>query len=287
MSQDKAASIRARLLNLAKAENSDFDQVLVRFALERLLYRLGQSPYADRFLLKGALLFTLWYDMPHRTTRDADLLGFGSTDPQELKDVFTQIAAMEVDDGIHFKTEQIQVDDIRKVAAYPGLRITLQAELARAVCKVQIDIGFGDAVTPEPKLSHFPTLLPDLAAPQLRTYPVYTVIAEKLHAIVLLGMGNTRMKDYYDLMTLLEREMLDEALLVRAVHATFERRQTPVPMKTPIGLSDEFAKDTAKHTQWKSFLRKNDLPQVSLAHAVDILRDQLKPSLALANTNTN
>lgn len=279
MSQDKAASVRERLLKLAKAENSDFDQMLVRFALERLLYRLGQSPYADRFLLKGALLFTLWYDMPHRTTRDADLLGFGSADPQELKAVFTHIASMAVDDGIHFNTEQLSIEDIRKVASYPGHRVTLKAELARAVCKVQIDIGFGDAVTPEPTLSNFPTLLPDLAAPQIRTYPVYTVIAEKLHAIVLLGMGNTRMKDYYDLMVLIQRETLDDALLAKAIQATFERRQTPATTQKPIGLSDEFANDAVKQTQWKSFLLKNDLPQVSLAEVVEILHSKLNALL--------
>jgi hypothetical protein len=281
VSKDKAASIRARLLSIAKKEPSDFDQVLVRFALERLLYRLGQSPYADRFLLKGALLFSLWYDMPHRPTRDADLMGFGSADPDDIKAIFTQITSMPVDDGIIFKTAHLRVEDIRKVAAYPGLRVTLEAELAKAVCKIQIDIGFGDAVTPEPSLSNFPTLLQDLPAPQVRTYPTYTVVAEKLHAIALLGMTNTRMKDYYDLMILLERETLDEALLAQAIAATFARRQTPVPLQTPIGLSDEFARDAIKQTQWKSFLQKNGLPQTSLDHTVNILRSKLSVALAV------
>lgn len=282
MSKDQAASIRARLLQLAKAENSDFDQVLVRFALERILYRLGQSPYAERFLLKGALLFALWYDMPHRPTRDMDLLGFGSTDADDIKRVFTQIAGISVDDGIHFNTAQLRVSAIRKVAAYPGLRVTLEAELARAVCKVQIDIGFGDAVTPEPISSTFPTLLPNLPAPQLRTYPVYTVIAEKLHAIVLLGMGNTRMKDYYDLWVLLERETLDETLLAKAIHATFTRRQTLIPTGAPTGLSETFATDPSKQTQWRSFLQKNDLPQLPLASAVTLLHGKLSRPLLIA-----
>jgi predicted nucleotidyltransferase component of viral defense system len=283
VSKDKAASIRARLLQRAKAEKSDFDQVLVRFALERILYRLGQSPYADRFLLKGALLFALWYDMPHRPTRDVDLLGFGSTEADDIKAVFTLIAEMAVDDGIHFNTAQLRVDDIRKVAAYPGLRVTLDAELARAVCKVQIDIGFGDAVTPEAVQASFPTLLSDLPAPQLRTYPVYTVVAEKLHAIVLLGMGNTRMKDYYDLMVLSEREILDERLLAKAIHATFTRRQTLIPVATPTGLSEVFAADPSKQTQWRSFLQKNDLRQFPLASTVALIHSKLSRSLFIAS----
>jgi predicted nucleotidyltransferase component of viral defense system len=283
VSKDKAASIRARLLQRAKAEKSDFDQVLIRFALERILYRLGQSPYADRFLLKGALLFALWYDMPHRPTRDVDLLGFGSTEAYDIKAVFTHIAEMAVDDGIHFNTAQLRVDDIRKVAAYPGLRVTLDAELAKAVCKVQIDIGFGDAVTPEPVQASFPTLLSDLPAPQLRTYPVYTVLAEKLHAIVLLGMGNTRMKDYYDLMVLLEREILDKTLLAKAIHATFTRRQTLIPMATPTGLSEVFAADPSKQTQWRSFLQKNDLEQFPLASTVALIHSKLSRSLFIAS----
>lgn len=286
MSKDKAASIRARLLQLAKAERSDFDQVLVRFALERILYRLGQSPYADRFLLKGALLFALWYDMPHRTTRDVDLLGFGSTDANDIMAVFTHIAQMAVDDGIQFQPAHMRVEDIRKVAAYPGLRVTLQAELASAVCKVQIDIGFGDAVTPEPVQSSFPTLLPDLPAPQLRVYPVYTVVAEKLHAIVLLGMGNTRMKDYYDLMVLLERETLDEALLATSIRATFARRKTPIPMTTPIGLSAAFATEPSKQTQWLSFLQKHDVRQLPLTSTVALLHSKLsRPLVTAASTD--
>lgn len=222
--------------------------------------------------------------MSHRPTRDVDLLGFGSTDADDIKAVFTHIAEMAVDDGIHFNTTHLRVDDIRKVTAYPGLRVTLDAELARAVCKVQIDIGFGDAVTPEPGQSSFPTLLSDLPAPQLRTYPVYTVVAEKLHAIVLLGMGNTRMKDFYDLMVLLERETLDETLLAKAIHATFNRRQTLVPMTTPTGLSEAFAADPSKQIQWLSFLKKNNLGQFPLASAVAFLQSKLSHSLFVASS---
>lgn len=194
-----AASVRARLLNVAKAQGVDFNQVLVRFALERILYRLTQSPHADRFLLKGALLFTLWYDMPHRATRDADLLGFGASDLESVAQVFCEIAAVAVDDGIVFDPASVAVEEIRKEMGYSGVRVVIAGELAQARCKTQIDVGFGDAVTPGPVDSVYPVLLDDLPAPRLRAYPTYTVVAEKLHAIALLGMTNSRLKDYFDL----------------------------------------------------------------------------------------
>ncbi|MDP3886514.1 MAG: nucleotidyl transferase AbiEii/AbiGii toxin family protein [Hydrogenophaga sp.] len=143
MTQDVAQSVRARLLNLAKAEGVDFNQVL-----ERMLYRLSQSAHADRFVLKGALLFTLWYDMPHRATRDADLLGFGASDLASLVQTFRDIASVEVDDGIRFDPASVSAEDIRKGAGYAGARVLISADIAKARCKTQIDIGFGDAVTP-------------------------------------------------------------------------------------------------------------------------------------------
>lgn len=252
------ASVRARLLDVAKAQSVDFNQVLIRFALERILYRLSQSAHADRFLLKGALLFTLWYDMPHRTTRDADLLGFGASDLDSVAQTFRDIASIAVDDGILFDPASVVVDEIRKEAGYAGARVLISGELAKARCKTQIDIGFGDAVTPEPVDAIYPVLLSDLPAPQLRTYPVYTVVAEKLHAIVLHGMTNSRMKDYVDLSVLLEREALDVELLAQAIKATFERRGMVVPTTLPIGLTDEFAQDASRQSLWNSFLKKNE-----------------------------
>ena len=156
MSKDLAASVRARLLNLAKAEGTDFNQILVRYSLERFLYRLSQSAHADRFMLKGALLFTLWYDMPNRPTRDADLLGFGPSDVQSIGSTFRDIAAIAVDDGIVFDPLSISVNEIRKEAAYAGVRVLINGDLAKARCKTQIDIGFGDAVTPGPIEAVYP-----------------------------------------------------------------------------------------------------------------------------------
>lgn len=213
---NKATSVRARLLNVAKAQGVDFQQVLVRFALERMLYRLSQSPHANRFLLKGALLFTLWYAMPHRATRDADLLGFGASDLASVADIFREIAAIAADDGIAFDPASVTVEAIRKDAGYGGVRVIILGMLANARCKTQIDVGFGDAVTPAPVNAVYPVLLDDLPAPHLRTYPSYTVIAEKLHAIATLGMSNSRLKDYFDLSVLLERETLENDVLIRS-----------------------------------------------------------------------
>ena len=274
-----AASVRARLLNIAKAQNVDFQQVLVRFALERILYRLTQSKHADRFLLKGALLFTLWYDMPHRATRDADLLGFGASDLASLAQIFSDIAAVEVDDGIVFDPASVSVAEIRKEAGYGGVRIIIAGELARARCKTQIDVGFGDAVTPDPIDATYPVLLDNLPAPRLRVYTAYTVIAEKLHAITLLGMINSRMKDYFDLSVLVERETLDINLLAQAIRATFERRGLALPISLPLGLTDEFGHDSSRQALWRTFLKKNGLHPEPLPVVVDRLRIFLEPAL--------
>lgn len=276
-----AASIRARLLNIAKAQGVDFNQMLVRFALERILYRLTQSEHADRFLLKGALLFTLWYDMPHRATRDADLLGFGASDLTSVAETFRDIAAVAVDDGIAFDPASVKVEEIRKDAGYGGVRVIITGELAKARCKTQIDVGFGDAVTPAPVDSFYPVLLDNLPAPRLRAYPAYTVIAEKLHAIALLGMSNSRLKDYFDLSVLLERETLNTDLLSQAIKATFDRRGMSVPNRVPIGLTDEFAHDSSRQSLWLAFLKKNELHSEPLPVVVERLRSVLGPALGI------
>lgn len=278
-SQNVAASVRARLLNVAKTQGADFNQVLVRFALERILYRLTQSPHAERFLLKGALLFTLWYGMPHRATRDADLLGFGASDLESVAQVFREIAAVAVDDGIVFDPASVTVEEIRKGAGYGGVRVIIAGDLARARCKTQIDVGFGDAVTPTPVASIYPVLLDDMPAPRLRAYPTYTVIAEKLHAIALLGMTNSRLKDYFDLSVLLQRETLDTDLLAQAIKATFERRGMVVPDRLPVGLTDEFAHDASRQALWRAFIKKNELAPEPLTAIVDRLRAALGPPL--------
>jgi hypothetical protein len=286
MNKNLAASVRARLLNIAKAEGTDFNQVLVRFALERMLYRLSQSEHADQFLLKGALLFTLWYDMPHRPTRDADLLGFGPSDLESIAQTFRDIAGVDVDDGIIFDPATVTVEEIRKDAGYAGARVLITGDLAKARCKTQIDIGFGDAVTPGPVHAVYPVLIGDLPAPRLRTYPVYTVVSEKLHAIALLGMTNSRLKDYLDIWVLLGRETLNAHTLARAIAATFIRRGMPVPSALPIGLTDEFATDPSRQAMWLAFLKKNQLAVTPLLDVIATIRAVLGPALVQAATIT-
>ena len=282
MTRDRAASVRARLLNVAKATGTDFNLVLVRFALERLLFRLSTSAHSDRFVLKGALLFTLWYDLPHRATRDADLLGFGPSDTGSMAGVFRDIASVAADDGIVFDPASVRVGVIRQDAGYGGVRVTLNGKLANARCVAQVDVGFGDAVTPGPTDAVYPVLLDDLPAPRLRTYPVYTVVAEKLHAIVVLGMVNSRLKDYLDLVVIMEREALDEPTLALAIAATFQRRGTALPNAPPVGLSDEFALDPTRIALWQSLLKKNDIAHRPLVDVVTVLRVALWPAVEQA-----
>jgi hypothetical protein len=279
MKNNLAESIRARLLNLSKSESSDFSTLLTRYALERFLYRISQSEYVNIFLLKGALLFALWYEMPHRPTRDIDLLGFGESDLLTMKRIFQEIASISCEDAICFDPSSITVDEIRKNTGYMGARVILSSELAKARCKIQIDIGFGDAVTPEPIEATYPVLINDLPAPCLRAYPVYTVIAEKLHAITMLGMANSRLKDYLDLSVMFDREELNADILARAIFATFTRRNTEIPRNLPIGLTDEFGNDVSRQSIWNVFLKKNELQPNSLQDVIVTLRSHLEPVL--------
>ena len=276
MSRNLAASIRARLKQRADATKQDFNLILTHYGLERLLYRLSISPLAGNYLLKGALLFSLWYDRPHRPTRDADLLGFGPDDIDSAVAAFREICAMEVEDGIAFDLASVKGSVIRKEAGYGGVRIDLLAKLDGARITLQVDIGFGDAVTPAPELVSYPVLLEDQPAPQLRSYPKYTVVAEKFHAVCLLGMANTRMKDYFDLWVLLTEGALESTELRRAIDATFARRQLQVPDTTPSGLSDAFARDAVKTAQWIAFLKKNRLQALNLVDVVTLLRDEFQ-----------
>ena len=278
MKANLAASIRQRLLNRARQEQETFDAVLNRFGRERLLYRIGISEYRDQFLLKGAMLFALWYDMPHRPTRDMDLLGFGAGELFVLERVFREITQQLVEDGLRF-SETVKAEEIRKEANYAGARVTLLANLEQARIPLQVDIGFGDLVTPAAEQIDYPVLLEDLNPPRLGAYPVYTVIAEKLQAIVSLGMVNSRLKDFFDLQVLLEREQLDELVLAEAVRRTFAVRSTPLPQQVPMGLSSEFGDDLGKQDQWRAFLRRNEVAEVPLPQVVALIREALMPTL--------
>ncbi len=274
------ASVRDRLLNKARSEKLDYNLLLTRYALERMLYRLSVSEQRDQFLLKGALLFDLWFDVPHRPTHDADFLGFGSAEISHVEALFRDLCRIEVEDGIVFQPDSVRATEIRKEANYAGVRVTLMGLLDSARCPVQVDIGFGDAVVPGPDEAQYPVILGEMPAPQLRVYPRYTVVAEKLEALTSLGMLNSRMKDYFDLWVLARYTDFDGAVLSQAVTATFDRRRTAIPNDVPIGLSDEFITDAQKEKQWQAFLRKNAIDALSLATVIADLRTFLLPVLA-------
>ena len=284
MSSSKAESVFAKLKARFRKEGGDFQALLERYALERLLYRLSQSPHADHFVLKGAQLFALWSGTPHRPTRDADLLGYGDGSAEALHAIFAELAQLPdmPDDGLVWDVATLQVLPIRKEAEYGGMRLRWKALLHGAQIRVQIDIGFGDAITPEATTVQWPSLL-DLPAPKLHAYPPETVIAEKLEAAVKLGRLNSRMKDFYDLHWLAQNRIFDTVVLVRAMRATFERRQTPLPDVCPLALTQAFAQDKDKQTQWQAFLRKNDLAAPPLAEVIQTLHDFLWPLLLQAN----
>ena len=276
MSKNRAASIRARLKNRSDVAKQDFNLTLTHYGLERLLYRLSVSRHAPNFLLKGALLFKLWYDLPQRPTRDADLLGYGRDDIGSFAAVFRDVCVIEVDDGIVFDADSVKAAEIRKEADYGGVRVELRATLDGAQLWLQIDVGFGDVVTPAPETVNYPVLLDDLPSPRLRAYSKHTVVAEKFQALCALGMANSRMKDYFDLWMLLRDGDLDDTELTHAIEATFTRRRTALPEGVPAGLSDAFASDAGKQAQWRAFVTKNKLNAIALGELVQALRAEFQ-----------
>lgn len=272
-----AKSVKDRLLNIARREGRVFDIVLVRFALERLLYRLSVTEHRDRFILKGGMLVTVWIDDDNRVTRDADFLGYGDPDPERLIADFRQIMAGEGDDGLVFDLDALAAEVIREEMEYGGVRLKTAAYLERARIPVTIDIGFGDAMADATQHLDYPTLL-DLPAPQVRSYPPASVIAEKFQAMVALGVINGRMKDYYDLWAIPRAIEIDRDDLDAAIRATFERRETAVPSERPPGLSAEMSGDSAKQRQWRAYAASLELENLSLEAVVDAVWDLVGPS---------
>jgi predicted nucleotidyltransferase component of viral defense system len=276
-----AASVHQRLLNLRDQGAASFDYLQTRFVLERLLYRLSRSKHSDQFILKGAMLFAVWTNETVRPTRDLDLLGFGDDSSERLARVFVDICETLVEpDGLEFDPTTVRSDDIREGQEYSGQRVTFLARLGSARIHVQIDIGFGDIVSPTAEAIDFPTLL-DFPAPRVRAYPRETVVAEKFHAMVDLGMQNSRMKDFYDVFVLSQMFEFSAVRLGAALKATFERRQSALPTAAPLALSDEFACDSMKQTQWSAFIRKSQLSVApkDLVTVINAIRLFLAPLL--------
>ena len=271
-----SASVRQRLAELAKQRRLAFARLLIQYGVERLLYRLSQSRHAEKFVLKGAMLFVIWEGAQHRETRDLDLLGFGENSMEGLIRVFREICGVKVpDDGLVFG--DITATPIVAVQEYGGVTVKIQAKLGQARIVINVDIGFGDRVTPRPKLMDFPALL-DFPVPRVRAYPIETVVAEKLQALVSLGSKNSRMKDFFDLGYLARTFEFDGKGLCEAIRGTFEWRKTAIPQAVPMGLTREFAVE--KQTLWGAFLNRSELVgEPEFVTLVEGLQDFLLPPL--------
>ena len=278
---NKAASIRQKLLNHAKANAQDFQRTLDGYAIECILDRLAQSAYADRFLLKGALLFAVWKGLGQRPTRDIDLLGRGSNELDSIVRTFKEIVSIETSyDGVDFYPDHTEGLRIKKDEEYEGIRVLVDGSLSGATFKVHIDIGFGDAVTPSPMSAVFPRIL-DMKPFSLLMYPPETVFAEKFEAIVSRGMPNSRMKDYYDLFFLIQDRLVQAESVKDAVSNTFNRRGTNLPTSCPIGLSDAFVQDATKIVQWKAFLKKSGLSAGELSNVIESIREYVQRAIQI------
>lgn len=260
--------------------------LLAQYAVERLLYRISCSSQSDRFVLKGAMLFRAWTGSLHRPTQDVDLLGYGAPEPEGIAETFAAIVREVSDesDGLVFDDGAVTAEEIRGVEEYGGVRVRVPATLGTARVVVQVDVGFGDAITPEAIERKFPPLL-DHTAPRIRAYPPETAVAEKLEAICSIGIANSRMKDYYDLITISRRFDFDGRILAQAIAATFVRRDTQIPTEQPVGLSERFAEDELKQTQWGAFLNRTRLPDApnDLGEVLRLVCEFVEPPLNAAS----
>lgn len=286
---NQAASVHKRLLNLSRERGEEFQFLLTQFALERLLSRLSESEHADRFVLKGAMLFALWTGIPHRATKDMDLLGFGDNDIENMVKLFGDLCGPDsADDGLDFRSDSVKGDLIKEGQDYQAVRIRLIATLGAARIPLQIDIGFGDANHLSTVVVDYPALL-NFPQARIRAYRKETVIAEKFHAMVSLGIGNSRMKDFYDIWVLSRQFTFEAEELVGAIRATFSRRKTLVPKIAPLALTSHFAMDPNKLAQWKGFTRKGRLrfAPPELTHVTTDLCGFLLPLLQTTVANAN
>lgn len=257
--KNTTGSVRARLLNIAKQNNRNFNAVLLQYFQERMLYRLSISAYKHNFVLKGALLFII-YDLPRaRPTKDIDFLGTGTANTTDnLVKIMKQVLGINVEDGVKFDTSKIAAEEIKQDESYQGIRIFCEAYLGQVRMRFRFDVGFGDTITPKPVMMDFPTLLENMSAPRISAYTPETAIAEKLEAIVRFGFANSRMKDFFDIDHLSSNHTFDSDILSEAIRVTFTNRQTDIAGIETV-FSDEFKYDKAKNIQWEAFMKKNNI----------------------------
>ena len=276
------ASVRARLTDYARQRGENAQLLMTRFAIERLIDRLAQSGYRDQFILKGAMLFSLWAPVPYRSTGDLDLLGQGDPAPERMATIFKTLCDLAVaGDGVTYEAASVRAESARDEEDYRGVRVTLTAMIANARLPIQIDIGFGDAVTPLATEVTYPSRL-DFPSAVVKAYPPETVVAEKLEALVTLGVRNTRMKDFFDLWVIAKTFAFDGATLSAAVAATFSWRKSALSGETPFALTDGFSRDASKQIQWDAFLKRTAIavPPAPFPELVSFIATFVTPLLS-------
>jgi predicted nucleotidyltransferase component of viral defense system len=282
-------SVLKKLLNVSRKIGENYNALLTQYVIERFLFRLSKSTVSESFVLKGAMLFRVWTGSLHRPTKDLDLLGFCDPSIKSVVATLREIVTIEVqDDGVRYDFESITISEIREEEEYGGVRVKLYAFIGTARIPMQIDIGFGDSVYPDPLISNYPTLL-EMEEPTLRMYSAETVVAEKVEAVVSRGMLNSRVKDYYDLFVLFRDYELDDRVLAKAIASTFRGRKIELPTYFPVELSDEFAINERVVTLWNEFLRRlriNDAP-AEFSAVVRTIRNRIWPIIADANNQTD
>jgi len=266
------ASIHDRLAKQARTSGRPLNELLQYYAIERFLYRLAYSHYADQFILKGALLFRIWGLPTYRPTRDIDLLGYTSNEVESLVAIVRELCMLVVpEDGIRFGPDSVKGERIKEDADYKGVRLRIVGFLGRTRLNLQMDVGFGDVVSPAPVVKSYPTIL-SMPAPELRSYPPESVVAEKLQATIYLGSANSRMKDFYDLWMLSENFEFDGEALQEAIRRTFEHRETDIPENEPIGFTEKFADE--KHAQWIAFIKSGTITDAP--EQLDMIQTRLR-----------
>ncbi len=279
-----AESIKARLKNFAVSSGCTFQEALVYYGLERTIYRISVSPYADHFVLKGGIFLYAIFDRKYeRATTDVDLLARRiSNSADEMKSVFRNIFAQDEDDALVFDLDSIAVNDITEFKEYHGLHVSTVAYLDRTRIPIGIDIGFGDVIYPNAAKMEFPVIL-NMEAPRVNAYSLESSIAEKLEAIIRNGFLNSRYKDFYDIYVLSQKYTFNFQELHDAVAETFMNRKTPMTTKTA-AFSDEFINDTMHQARWNSFLKKKKaLIPVSMNEAMARIKTFVEPLLNESN----
>lgn len=278
------ASITARIKNWAAANSQSYQHALTRYATERFFARLESSDFSDRFVLKGGNLLVVWFSgKDYRPTMDTDFLCCGHEMTEEqIVSAFVKIcSSLSSDDGLVFDSDSIKVDAIREDTQYGGWRVTLKSYLGTVRVPLQFDIGFGDAVTPEPEKVIYPSMLSEIS-PRIMAYPMETMLAEKCAIMVELGFANSRMKDFFDIWTVLNEFKISEDILKNAIAVTFKRRGTKIDSEIPLCFTEEFSSDERKSVQWKAYLRKSgivvDCPH-EFKEIADFIASKIRPLL--------